>query len=337
MLLCVQPKKKAFVQTLNRIGWSMFLFNGVFFATAYLMELINVWGETNLTGRYNFAYILIKAAVSMWGYMFPFFVAGVFFLLLSRRSHTERIRFDMRFTPEFPLLILAGLALITAGSYVNGIFSDLIGFSVPTDTNVTGSYDNASSVILYMSTAIAPAFAEEFLFRGVFYSNLRPYGRTQAVLISSLLFALMHQNIDQLFYTFVAGIAMALMYELTGSIWCSVIYHLINNELAALFEIMAYGKVGEDTYVAMLVWDVIICALGLAATILLILHYRKKATDRGEKNGGEVFPRKNSPERYDAPLPAAVVVKGLLTPGIITFVSSVFAFLLLTWLLVLSL
>jgi hypothetical protein len=232
-------------------------------------------------------------------------------------------------------MILAGLALITAGSIINGIFCDLIGYPTSSDIAVNGNYDNASSVILYMSTAIAPAFAEEFLFRGVFYTNLRPYGRTQAVLISSLLFALMHQNIGQLFYTFVAGIAMALMYELTGSIWCSVIYHLINNELATLFEIMVYGKVGEDAYVAMLVWDAIIFALGLVAAILLIFRYRQKASGSAEKNGGEVFLRKIFPERRDAPIPAAVVAKGLLTPGIITFVSSVFAFLLLTWILML--
>ena len=229
-------------------------------------------------------------------------------------------------------MILAGLALITAGSYINGIFCDLIGFSIPEDTTVTGKYDNASSVILYMSTAIAPAFAEEFLFRGVFYTNLRPYGRTQAVLISSLLFALMHQNIEQLFYTFVAGIAMALMYELTGSIWCSVIYHLINNELAVLFEIMIYGKVGDDAYFAMLIWDIIIYVLGIAATILLIFYHKKRSPDHTAEAHGEASPQKYFSERYDNPLPASVVAKGLLAPGIITFISSVFVLLLLTWL-----
>ena len=335
MLSVGYPGKKAYIQTLNRMGWSMFLFDGVLLIEVCITELLNHLGQTHLTGQYEFIYTLIYATTSTWGYMLPFFAVGAFFLFLSRRSHTERIRFDAKFTPEFPLMILAGLALITAGSIINGIFCDLIGYPTSSDIIVNGSYDNASSVILYMSTAIAPAFAEEFLFRGVFYTNLRPYGRTQAILISSLLFALMHQNIGQLFYTFVAGIAMALMYEFTGSIWCSVIYHLINNELATLFEIMVYGKVGEDAYVAMLIWDGIIFALGLTAAILLIFRYKKKASDPTEKNGGEVFSRNFFHEQQGAPIPTAVVAKGLLTPGIITFVSSVFAFLLLTWVLML--
>ena len=331
-----QFEKKAYIQTLNRMGWSMFLFDGILFVTFLLTEILNDWAMTHLAAPYEYIYELINAVTSTWGYMLPFFATGVFFLFLSRHSHTERIRFDAKFTPDFPLMILAGLALITAGSYINGIFCDLIGFSIPEDTTVTGNYDNASSVILYMSTAIAPAFAEEFLFRGVFYTNLRPYGRTQAVLISSLLFALMHQNIEQLFYTFVAGIAMALMYELTGSIWCSVIYHLMNNELAALFEIMIYGKVGDAAYIAFLIWDVVICALGLTAAILLVRHYKHQVSENTNGSSGEAFHPKRFPERHDAALPTAVVVKGLLTPGIITFISSVFVFMGLTWLMVIG-
>ena len=337
MLPCGQPKKKAYAQALNRMGWSMFLFDGVFFVSAYLIEILNEWGKANLTGQYELANALINAAVSTWGYMIPFFVAGAFFLLLSRRSHTERIHFDARLTPEFPLLILVGLALLTAGSYVNGIFCDLIGFSFPADTVVSGSYDNASSVILYMSTAIAPAFAEEFLFRGVFYTNLRPYGRTQAILISSLLFALMHQNIEQLFYTFVAGIAMALMYELTGSIWCSVIYHLMNNELATLFEIMVYSKVGDETYAAMLISDIIIFGLGIIAMILLVFYYKRTASGTAAKGNREAFTRNIFPERHDTAVSAATVTKGLLTPGMITFVSTASVLMLLTWLTLLRL
>ena len=336
MLTCGQPKKKTYVQTLNRMGWSMFLFDGLFYVTAILMEVINNWSEASFTEQYEFACALINAFVSTWGYMFPFFAAGMFFLFLSRKNHTERIRFDTRIAPEFPLLVLAGLALLTAGSYVNGIFCDLIGFSFPTDTVVTGSYDNASSVILYMSTAIAPAFAEEFLFRGVFYTNLRPYGRTQAILISSLLFALMHQNIAQLFYTFAAGIAMALMYELTGSIWCSVIYHLVNNELATLFEIMVYGKIGDEAYVAMLIWDIVIFGLGIIAIILLAFYYKRTAFGSDSKSNREVFTRNIFPERHDTAIATTTVAKGLLTPGMITFVSTVAVLMLLTWLKILG-
>jgi hypothetical protein len=53
-------------------------------------------------------------------------------------------------------------------------------------------------------------------------------------------------------------------------------------------------------------------------------------------SSGEAFPPKRFPERHGAALPTAVVVKGLLTPGIITFISSVFVFMGLTWLMVIG-
>ena len=330
MLSACQTKKKDYIQTLNRMGWSMLFFDILFFGLTFLTEGIILLFESNTTSIQGTFAIVLDGILSTLGYMIPFFAAGIFFLFLSRHNRTERICLEAGFTSDFPLLILAGLAINTAGSFINSIFCDLIGFSFPEDMVISGPYDNPSTIILYMASAIAPAFAEEFLFRGVFYTNLRPYGRTQAILISSLLFALMHQNIAQLFYTFVAGIAMALMYELTGSIWCSVIYHLINNELAVLFEVMIYGKVGENAYTAMIVWDIVIFVLGITALIILIFfpHKKKPSSVHTNRENREVFRRLLSTDRTT---PTATVVRGLLTPGIITFTAATVFFMLLTW------
>jgi phosphoglycerol transferase MdoB-like AlkP superfamily enzyme len=196
---------------------------------------------------------------------------------------------------------------------------------------LTGNYDDPAVVIMYMTSALAPAFAEEFLFRGGFYTNLRPYGRTQAIILSALLFALMHQNIAQLFYTFVGGVAMAVMYELTGSIWCSVIYHMLNNQLAIVNEVLYYGKFGEAVEPLLSWLDIVIFILGiLSAVILSVVHHRNHAIK--SKLPPDAGQGSISPLYAEQALTTGESVKGMINPGIIVFTSVTAFFMLLSWL-----
>ena len=54
------------------------------------------------------------------------------------------------------------------------------------------------------------------------------------VLLSSLLFGLMHMNFNQAPYAFALGVAMAVLVEATGSLWSSVLMHVIFNAQSVL-------------------------------------------------------------------------------------------------------
>lgn len=77
--------------------------------------------------------------------------------------------------------------------------------------------------------ALLPALAEEFVCRGVIFHELRHNGIWKAILISALLFGIMHMNFNQMSYAFVLGIVLALVVEATDSIWASVIVHFTLN------------------------------------------------------------------------------------------------------------
>ena len=311
------PSAVAYRRTMNLLGWSLLIFLGLFY---------------NLTTIEAFVFSFIpagKASTALQGvvssafYMAPFIAGGAVFYVFNRKTPTQPIRFEPKLPAVSPLLIMAGLAMITAAAYVNSWFCDLIGYSIPPELIIPQDYDDPSMVIMYMTIALAPAFAEEFLFRGVIYGNLRPFGKTQAILISSILFALMHQNIQQFFYTFVGGIAMALMYELTGNIWCGVIFHMFNNELAVLTEALYNGKYGEAVAPLLLLWDALVLILGSISIILLILYYRRKAIEAresGEKDPS-VFGRHDHTDVdvYDQPVDRNTLIRGLKAPGMLVF------------------
>lgn len=78
---------------------------------------------------------------------------------------------------------------------------------------------------------LAVPFGEELLFRGVFYTWLRQWGVTVAMLGSTLLFGVNH-GINVVFpATVVLGLLLALAYERSGSIWPGVVGHILYNLL----------------------------------------------------------------------------------------------------------
>lgn len=83
--------------------------------------------------------------------------------------------------------------------------------------------------------AIMPAFCEEIAFRGVIYGGYRRSVRpAAAMIISGLLFGLMHMNLNQFGYAFVMGIAVAMLVEATGSIYSSILFHFIINATSVI-------------------------------------------------------------------------------------------------------
>ena len=332
LLPTANPHHNLYARTINRMGWSMLFFVALFSTTTGVSSSLLIVRDLLSTPQSYRILTAIYGFLAPVCYAAPFFLTGLFYFAISRKIRAEKPSFDVRIPREFPLLVFGGMAILTAAAYVNAEFCDLIGYVIPEEMMISESYDSPSVIAQYMLVAIAPAFAEEFLFRGVFYSTLRPFGRTQAVLVSSLLFALMHQNIGQFFYTFVGGIAMTLIYEITGSIWCSIFFHLFNNEMAILSEVLYFGQYGEAAVPYLSILDAVLFLLGIVSIIVLIVYYRKKDAIQSSSQKGIYGVQGEKYGRYEQPLKARSVIKGLLTPGMIVFTTIECLLMLSIWL-----
>ena len=100
---------------------------------------------------------------------------------------------------------------------------------------------------MLVAHALLPSVLEEMLFRYLPLKVLYPYSPRAAVLISSLLFALIHLDLYKMPYAFAAGIVLVLADALTGSIIPSLVIHFINN--ASSVALMKYGELGGFTAV----------------------------------------------------------------------------------------
>jgi len=87
--------------------------------------------------------------------------------------------------------------------------------------------------IIYIG--IAPAFMEEFLFRGIILNGFSAnYSKRKAIIISALLFGLIHLNPWQFFTGFLFGIILAWVCIETKSIILCIFLHFFNNTLYTL-------------------------------------------------------------------------------------------------------
>lgn len=83
-----------------------------------------------------------------------------------------------------------------------------------------------------ISMGIMAPLAEELAFRGLFLTKLRRCGNTWiAVVITSVMFALWHRNLGQLFPTFCMGMVFAWVYLRTGKLRYAVVLHSVSNYL----------------------------------------------------------------------------------------------------------
>lgn len=137
-------------------------------------------------------------------------------------------------------------------------------------------------------TALLPAVFEEFTHRGLLFACYRDRGY-KVVLISALLFSLMHQNIRQTGYTFFDGIVLSLLVYYSGSIFPAMLVHFLNNAISVLWGYGEYtggwlsfiGRVSDwfySSFVGYLV-GTIIALIAVVVVIFLFYRMRKDAVE----------------------------------------------------------
>ncbi|MDE7013660.1 MAG: CPBP family intramembrane metalloprotease, partial [Kineothrix sp.] len=109
---------------------------------------------------------------------------------------------------------------------------------------VSGEILDTPFLVMLALMGILGPLSEELVCRGIIYHGYKRTGTMmQALVLSSMIFALMHMNFNQAAYAFVIGIAMVLLVEATGSIWSSILVHItFNSQQVCLMYLVDYGE-----------------------------------------------------------------------------------------------
>lgn len=201
-------------------------------------------------------------------------IPGFIFLLINNCDLTEWLSFRKMKWSSIGLTVLFTYLLMPLISFVN-VFSQLFG-----SNTVLGLSDEIISmpmILMIFIMGVFGPFCEEFVFRGIIFNGYKKTGRILGpLMLSSLLFGLMHMNFNQFCYAFVLGICFALLVEATGSLWSAVIGHVIVNthNVIMLFGVQKlYTAIGidiDDMYEQGMTLDSKLYALGMFLILSVI-------------------------------------------------------------------
>lgn len=186
------------------------------------------------------------------------------------------------------LMMFCSVCIVTIWS----IFLSMFGYS---RASTSTDYYNVGILFKELAfTALLPGFFEEFTHRGLLFAGLKE-GKKKGILlivITSLFFSLMHQNIYQTIYTFVDGIVMGCVTYYSGSIVCGMMVHMLNNGLNVvedfLYQKTTWFEIGYDKvydFFTGTFWGYIIGVLVFTLCVVLIIfmldRMRKDAKAKG--------------------------------------------------------
>ncbi len=127
------------------------------------------------------------------------------------------------------LLFISGMLLIKYFYFISGgSVASLANFY----ENVSGTVEGTGHIQIILSLIVIPAFCEEFLFRGIILSEYRHLGTANAVIVSSLCFAMIHFSIENIFIYLFTGLLLGSVAAVSRSIVPSVALHLLSNTLS---------------------------------------------------------------------------------------------------------
>jgi len=261
----------------------------VYFACRILSGYISqaIVGQSHNIGSTG-AYFLGMSVMVIMVYFIPLLFTAIVFKSFRRYSGGEfralykKPRRVARALGAFPaiyglgygiaLLTLLSSFLISRVSGGQTFIEDLF-----RPTALEPSSDIAGALMtVFLLVVIAPVF-EEIWVRGIMFDALKPFGCGIAIIISSVLFGLMHGSMYMLFYTTALGFALGYIRYATGSIFAPTILHAIINSVAAgiLFLSSLSGITDGESKMVNTVFSIYILAVLVLIVVGIIAFFMK--------------------------------------------------------------
>ena len=222
----------------NKVGFFVMIYFLAMYALVYMCVFL-IKGGILSSSKENefFMNILYAVGASL--------IPGLIFIAASKTRISDVLTSThVKISKMLPIIMfgmgVAMLANVAASLFDSNISLFQLKNYASQDTEGSTLFEFLLSVI---GTALVPAFAEEFAFRGIVLSRLRKYGDSFAIFASALLFGAMHGNTTQIVFAFLLGLIFAYVDVKTNSIIPSVIIHFFNN----FYAVLANSMVNSNT------------------------------------------------------------------------------------------
>ncbi|MEL7001850.1 MAG: type II CAAX endopeptidase family protein [Bacteroidota bacterium] len=138
----------------------------------------------------------------------------------------------------YPPIIIGTMSILVINSFL-GAFIPMPQFFI----DIFEEFMGEEGIYTFLTVAVAAPILEELIFRGVILNGLlKNYSPLKAIMISSLLFGLLHLNPWQFIAAFNLGVLAGWVFYRTGSIIPAIAVHFVNNGSASIISLLEDGE-----------------------------------------------------------------------------------------------
>lgn len=202
----------------------------------------------------------------------------VFMCMTVEKTSIDRTR---NLSKNILTFIIAVSLTVTAVNVV-GTLTDLVASFFGISHEAATPTGFVSLLLTFIRSVILAAFFEELLFRGIVLNAFESTRNSKKLLLSALLFALMHYSMLSFFYAFVAGAVLSYFAIRTGSVSFTMLVHLTQNLTVFIFSVLKVYLNSDVFAIASRVSFVIFALTAIFGTAYLVvfeLRKQKKCTD----------------------------------------------------------
>ena len=215
----------------------------VLFAVLRMLSTFGVFSFLGKTGSY-----IINAFIQI-GLLFT--VSVFLFSFLQKNKIKDTFNFygyrKMSFKAVL-ISVLIGIIIYVLNIFVASFFNNILslfGYKFQS-SSILKSYPVWLLFVNIFITAVLPAVCEETAHRGMLLKGLSPLGRKKAIIISAILFGLLHMNIEQFFYATIIGVVLGYISTVCETIYPAIIIHFMNNAISVFMGFSQVNNLGFD-------------------------------------------------------------------------------------------
>lgn len=165
----------------------------------------------------------------------------VVFLIIGRYDIKRTLNLRRTRPLNYLLVVLVTLFGMPVVGVLNAItfvvIRAIFGRNLPTPRIIVN--DVPTLLIALLVIGVSAAVCEEIMFRGLIQKGYRKYGIALSLGITSVLFGLLHRDIQKAVSTILLGALIGFIVYRTGSIFTGMVAHFTNNASAVILSFMA--------------------------------------------------------------------------------------------------
>lgn len=188
---------------------------------------------SGMAGDFVFSFVVQVLTL----FLLPLFLYCVF-LEVSPKQVFKTCNYGKINLKTILISFMLGILCFFINVAVSSLFSGILTFTGYRYPSGSGAYDYSigNFFMQIFLTACLPAFCEEFLHRGIVLQGIKHMGFKKSIVLSSLLFGLLHFNIGQTAYAFVIGLILGFVAVVSKNIYPAIIIHFTNNFISVYLE-----------------------------------------------------------------------------------------------------